>query len=738
MADPAPVLHATCAAGLDGLLAAELEGLGIGGVRRRGAGAAFEGGLRAGYLACLHSRVANRVLLPLHAGRAATPDELYALVRETDWSEHLCVDGTLAVDFYSASSGITHTQYGALRTKDAIVDQFREATGRRPDVDRDAPDVRVNVYVHRDRARIALDLSGTSLHRRGYRTDAGPAPLKENVAAALLLAAGWPERAEAGEPFVDPSCGSGTLLIEAAAIAARRAPGLGRAHFGFTRWRGHEAATWEALVEEASAAVRPPPGPIVGHDADARAVERARAAVAAAGFGDAVEVTRRALDAPPREADPTGPGLVLTNPPWGERLAADDAWYRAFGDALSRRHAGWRCGVFTARTAPLGRARLPLATALEVVNGGIECRLALGDLPATRGRAGGATAKDLRAEPAADGSAGVDATPFVNRVRKNLKRLASWRRREGVRAWRAYDSDLPEFAVAVDVFDCEAAAGGTERHVVVQEYEAPRSVNAARAADRLAALMAAVPDALDVDPARVHAKVRAPQRRQGGQSGLPGEAAARDRRAAAERHALVERGLTYLLEFDARLDVGLFLDHRPVRRWIGERARGKRFLNLFAYTGAATLEAAAGGARATVSLDLSRRALQHAADNLAANGLTGPAHEFVRADALGWLEDPGCAGEPFDLMLLDPPTHSNSTATAADWNVQTDHVRAIEACMARLAPGGTLAFSNNYRRFRLDPGLADRYAVEERTAWSIDPDFRRGAPIHRCWFFSHA
>ena len=771
--------HAACASGLDGVLAAELEALGLTGVRRRGAGTAFEGGLAAGYAACLHSRVANRVLLPLHAGRAADPDALYALVREVDWSEHLAADGSLAVDFFSASSGITHTKYGALRTKDAIVDQFREAGGVRPDVDRETPDVRVNVYVHRDRARIALDLSGASLHRRGYRADGGPAPLKENVAAALLLAAGWSDRSDAGEPFVDPACGSGTLVVEAAAIAARRAPGLGRPYFGFLRWRGHDAALWERLVGRAEAAVREPPAPVLGFDADPGAVARARASVAAAGFGDAVRVERRALGETGGHGDDVpGPGLVLTNPPWGERLAADADWYRRFGDALSRRHAGWRCGVFTARTAPLGRARLPLETVLEVVNGGIECRLALGDLPAARGRVSPSTdtAADASAGvPAAPGvgapASAVDATPFVNRVRKNLRATKGWRRREGVRAWRAYDADLPEFAVAIDVFDCEASGDGPdggdglERHVVVQEYEAPRSVNAARAADRLAAVMAAVPGALDVDPSRVHAKVRAPQRsdsRPGsrddsrdGPRSVPRDGGARARGPAPTRVPLVERGLTYLLEFDARLDVGLFLDHRPVRRWIGERAAGARFLNLFAYTGAASVEAAAGGATATVSVDLSRRALEHARANLAANGLDDPRHRTVRADALEWLEaavaaaaattgdgadadtGPEGAGAPFDLILLDPPTYSNSTSAARDWSVQADHVRAIERCMALLAPGGTLVFSNNFRRFRIDPTLSERYALEDRSAWSIDPDFRRNGRIHRCWFVRH-
>jgi 23S rRNA (guanine2445-N2)-methyltransferase / 23S rRNA (guanine2069-N7)-methyltransferase len=244
-------LYATCGSGLEDLLVEEFRELGFDSIQSAGAGVRFRGGLHAGYKACLWSRIANRVLLPIHSGPAASPEALYELVQEIDWCEHVDVDGTLAVDFFTAKSAITHSQYGALKVKDAVVDQFRDAHGRRPNVERETPDLRINVYLFRDKARIAIDLSGSSLHRRGYRDAQGLAPLKENLAAALLYAAGWPAAMKRGTAFVDPMCGSGTLLIEAAMIACQHAPGLHRNYFGFEGWKGHDEDLWGTLKVDA-------------------------------------------------------------------------------------------------------------------------------------------------------------------------------------------------------------------------------------------------------------------------------------------------------------------------------------------------------------------------------------------------------------------------------------------------------------------------------------------------------
>jgi len=724
-------LYATCAPGLESLLATELREQGAADVNTAGAGVRFGNSLESAYRACLWSRVANRVLMPVHRGSVASPEDLYARVQEVDWSEHMDVDSTLAVDFYTAHSNLTHSQYGALKVKDAVVDQFRAEHGRRPNVDRESPDLRINVYLYRNQARIALDLSGASLHRRGYRQHGGLAPLKENLAASLLLACDWPAIAARGGSLVDPLCGSGTLLIEAAMIAGHQAPGLQRSYFGFLGWRQHQADLWDALRKDAQASVREVKSTIIGCDGDSHAVSTARQNVQAAGLEATIDIRHQSLDSDTPASNTFGhrqdnaAGLVLSNPPYGERLSGDAAFYTTLGRHLSRCYAGWSCGVFTANQAPLNRARLPLVSSLSARNGGIDCALYIGKIP------GKVKRRQAEVAPAADGStqqsSAVDITPFVNRLRKNQRVLKSWLSRDGITAWRVYDADLPEFAVAIDVYDC------SERHLVVQEYQAPITVNSVMAQARMTALVAALPEALATRSECIHVRVR---ERKSGTSQYEKQA------GSGVVDVLHEHGCRYELNFSDYLDTGLFLDHRKVRRYIQEQAQtgAGRFLNLFAYTGGATVAAAVGGAAGSVSVDLSNRYCQWLARNLEHNAISSSDHEIVRSDVVAWLQrqpPESC----YDLILLDPPTFSNSTGTDADWNVQRDHVACLKACLALLKPDGLLIFSNNFRRFKLDKEslakLASTPHIEDRTRWSIDRDFQRNPRIHQCWFIRH-
>jgi len=776
-------LYATCASGLQNLLADELVLLGGQSVSTAGSGVRFGGGLDIAYKACLWSRVANRILLPIHTGMAGTPEELYDLVKQVDWSEHMALQGTLAVDFFTANSTITHSQYGALKVKDAVVDQFRERTGDRPNVARDTPDLRINVYLFRNKARIAIDLSGSSLHRRGYREQAGPAPVKENLAASLLLACDWPAKARRGEPFVDPLCGSGTLVIEAAMMACNIAPGLIRDYYGFAGWLGHDEAQWNKVFSEAQAAVQPTACDIRGADKDSRAIGLAVENATIAGVIDNVTFTQGDVLSETLKVSIAN-GLVLTNPPYGERLEIDTSFYHNLGSALSANYDGWRIGLFTANTAPVRQTRLPLKPTLPVRNGPIECALYQGTIPSASATGSKSVWSESRSLSKSDSSkpdtstptgstvqpnpadqTGAphqsDAQPFANRLKKNLRHLKSWLKRERIAAWRVYDADLPEFALAIDIYDCE------QRHVVVQEYQAPATVNTAMASARLQAALQVIPASLQVAPDCVHLKVR---ERQAGRAQY-------EKQAASHVTGVVQE-FDYALEcnFSDYLDTGLFLDHRRVRRYIRESARGKRFLNLFSYTGSATIAAATGGASKTVSVDLSNRYSRWLTRNLRLNRLDEAQNEVVRSDVSLWLE--ANKTSRFDLILLDPPTFSNSTGVDADWNVQRDHAGCIRSCMALLEPGGTLVFSNNYRRFKLDPALGTvnvtkrankkvvksksgevgpnsgsglisntamddsrhseiQYKIEDRSHWSIDQDFQRNTRIHQCWFFSH-
>ena len=715
-----PQFIATAPLGAADLLAAELAEFGAGAVRERAWGATWEGALASAYRACLWSRVASRVRLRLHVAPAATPEALYAAARAIDWSQHLAPGATLAVDFESLRSALTHTHYGALKVKDAIVDQLRELRGVRPDVATVRPAVRVSVRLVRDEAVFAIDLAGESLHRRGWRDAGVAAPLKENLAATLLLRCGWRELAAAGGAFLDPMCGSGTLPIEAAMIAADSAPGLGREYFGLLGWAGHEPATWAALLEEARArraAATYPPGRIHGSDRDARAVEIARTAAVASGVSALLTIERRAL----AEVRPPAPqGLVLLNPPYGERLGEVEslrALYAEIGTVLRTHFNGWQAGVLTGNPG-LGRElKLEARRTHRLYNGPIEVRLLRFEVAPAHYSREYRPGRLPPVDPARREAPG--AQMFANRLRKNLAELGKWARREGISCWRAYDADMPEYAFAIDLY------GNGERCARVQEYAAPATVQEEKVRARRAEAVSVLPEALGLDSEHIWFRTRSRQR--GPQQ---------YQKLAAEQtfHEVAEGGLRFLVNFDDYLDTGLFLDHRLTRGRIRELAAGRRFLNLFAYTGTATVYAAAGGALSTTSVDLSRTYLDWARRNLELNGFGGRQHVLTQADVLRWLAAAPAAG--WDLIFLDPPTFSNSKRMSGTLEVQRDHVALIQATARLLAPRGALLFSTNFSRFELDPAAHPGLRVEDLSRATLPRDFERNPRIHRCFLLT--
>lgn len=371
---------ATAAKGLEPLVADELRMLGMREVKEARGGATFEGSPADAYRACLWLRIANRVLLPLARFPAGEADALYKGVQRMPWEQDLAPDGTLAVDFNGASAGITHTQFGAQKVKDAIVDRFRELTGRRPSVDRARPDLLVNVHLHRELATVSIDLSGDSLHMRGYRKQSVAAPLKENLAAALLLKCGWPKIAAEGGSFVDPLCGSGTLVIEAAMLAGDVAPGLMRDHWGFTGWLKHDRKLWEETLKEARQrrdAARGKTPAILGYDRDMKAVLAAQLNARTAGIAPAVRLEPRALE---QNTLPAGlnPGLVVTNPPYGERLGEVETLgplYKSLGDWLKSQCLHWHAGVITDSGDLSRQIGIRAGKINAFYNGALECKL---------------------------------------------------------------------------------------------------------------------------------------------------------------------------------------------------------------------------------------------------------------------------------------------------------------------------------------------------------------------------
>jgi 23S rRNA (guanine2445-N2)-methyltransferase / 23S rRNA (guanine2069-N7)-methyltransferase len=707
---------ATCPKGFEPLLVDELISFGAQNVKQMAVGVEFYGEIEHAYKACLWSRVANRVLLPLLSGNAESADELYSAIQSINWLEHMEPTNSLAISFTGSSQAINNTHFGALKVKDAIVDQFRDVTGVRPTIERDTPDIRIHTHLYRGKLSVSLDLSGSSLHRRGYRLFAGTAPLKENLAAALLMRAGWPKMKSEFKQVYDPLCGAGTLLIEAAMMAADIAPGLDKKHRGFVQWKKHDNSLWEALLKEAEERRRigleENDIRFVGSDIDARVLDDAAANSKNIGLLNLIEYKVGNVEKmlPPSDE----PGLLITNPPYGERLGDSSTlmfMYRAIGDKLKQDFRGWKASVFTGNPELCQVIGLKPDKTYKLNNGPIESQLFNYHIYAERNE------PELEQSLAEAEPLSEAGQMFANRLNKNSKLLAKWRKKQQITAYRLYDADIPEYAVAIDVY-------GDWVHV--QEYAPPKSIDKVKVFERIKDVMAAIPQVLKINPKRVVLKQR---KRQSGTQQY-------------EKHGhlgkffeVTEHGCRFRINLKDYLDTGLFLDHRPIRLEIQQQSENKDFLNLFSYTSSASVHAAIGGAKSTTSVDMSTTYLSWAAKNMAMNGFNDSQHHFIQADCMQWLKK---QRQPvYDLIFMDPPTFSNSKRMLDVMDVQRDHVRMISACMRLLRKDGLLIFSNNYRKFKLDYELLQTFEIEEVTQRTIDPDFKRNTRIHKCFEIRH-
>ncbi len=714
----------TCPKSLESLLLDEAGQLGLEEAREHVAMVRGFAGIETAYRLCLWSRLANRVLLVLARFPVSNAETLYEGVKAVDWSEHLDAGGSLAVEFSGRGAGIDNTHFGALKVKDAIVDRLRAQFGQRPSVDKDNPDLRVHLRLDKGEAVLSIDLSGHSLHQRGYRLQQGAAPLKENLAAAILIRAGWPRIAAEGGALADPMCGVGTFLVEAGLMAADVAPNLKRQQWGFSRWLGHVPAVWNRLHAEAEERARiglgKPPLWIRGYEADPRLIQPARNNIERAGLGEWVRIYQGELATFEPRTDKGQAGLVVCNPPYGERLGDEASLlylYQNLGERLRQACMGWEAAIFTGAPELGKRMGIRSHKQYALFNGALPCKLLLLQVRPDQFVTGNRQGAEDRLVPQASEPARLSegGQMFANRLQKNLKTLGKWAKQAGVECYRLYDADMPEYALAIDLY---------RDWVHVQEYAPPRSIDPEKAQTRLLDALAAIPVALGVPAERVVIKRR---ERQTGTRQY-------ERQGEQGRFMEVsEGGVKLLVNLTDYLDTGLFLDHRPMRLRIQREAAGKRFLNLFCYTATATVHAAKGGARSTTSVDLSKTYLDWARRNLSLNGFSDK-QRLEQGDVMAWLE--ADRGE-YDLIFIDPPTFSNSKRMEGVFDVQRDHARLIDLAMARLAAGGVLYFSNNFRKFQLDEMLAKRYKIAEVTGETLDPDFARNPRIHRAWHISH-
>jgi 23S rRNA (guanine2445-N2)-methyltransferase / 23S rRNA (guanine2069-N7)-methyltransferase len=725
-------LFATTPKAMEGILANEIQALGGNNVQQKLAGVAFQGDLAMAYAACLWLRTASRILLLLGSFEVKSQQDLYIGIQNIDWSEHLNPDDSLAVTFSSKNNpAINNTHFGAQKVKDAIVDQMRTKFNQRPSVDTERPSIRINVYLHNDTAQLSLDLSGESSHKRGYRDINITAPIKENLAAAILLRAAWPEIAKKGGSLLDPMCGSGTLLVEGALIAGDIAPGLQRDYFGFLGWKQHDQTLWQSILDNAlhrrDIGLNQLPV-IVGFDQDRRSVVAAIQHVENAGLSGKIHIEKRDIsDASAAESWPKG--LIVCNPPYGERLGDEEQTailYRQFGEVLKQRFIGWQAAMIIGNPELGFRLGIRSQKPITLFNGALECKLLRFKLEENNFFEPKAKSQQERIEQisrrAQTEQPDNQAEMFANRLRKNLKKITKWIKLNQIHCYRLYDADLPEYAVAVDVYQ------GEKIWVNVQEYEPPKTIDPLKANQRLAGALKEIATVLEIPAEQVFLKIRRKQK----------NTDQYEKQGDSRRfHVVEEGGCKFWVNFEDYLDTGLFLDHRPVRLLIQQQAKDKRFLNLFAYTGSATVHAVIGGAVSSVTVDMSNTYLDWAKRNFDLNGIRGD-HKLVRADCLQWLnEQAGAKHKPqFDLIFLDPPTFSNSKKMDEVFDIQKDHVQLIHDAAALLAPGGKLYFSTNFRRFKMDQDALKNLLIEDISKSMIPEDFARDAKIHYCWKIS--
>ncbi|MDR3492687.1 MAG: bifunctional 23S rRNA (guanine(2069)-N(7))-methyltransferase RlmK/23S rRNA (guanine(2445)-N(2))-methyltransferase RlmL [Gammaproteobacteria bacterium] len=700
-------LFATTPKGLELLLADELRSLGATHAAEKLAGAEFTGDLATAYKACMWSRLANRILLRLARVPANTPEELYAGVQTIQWDEHIDPSKTLAVNFVTSQSKMTHTLFGAQKVKDAIVDQLREKYGVRPNVARAQPDISINVYLYRDLATISLDLSGDSLHKRNYRLEGGAAPLKENLAAAILLRAKWPAIAKEGGSLVDPMCGSGTLLIEGALMAGDIAPGLMRDYFGFLGWKKHQPKIWEKIVKDAKqrhdVGIENIPT-IIGYDADSNAIKIAFDNIERAGLRGKVHVEKHELSTF-KKLPSMQTGLLIVNPPYGERLGEEDdlrSLYTCLGDKFKQELSGWQAAVFTGNPDLGKQMGIRAKKYYPLFNGVIPCQLLLFDIaPEKFIDRTPATQNERRVEAAKTQLVISDAVQmFSNRIRKNMKKLKRWAEKENISCYRIYDKDLPEYAFAIDIY---------EQYVYVQEYRAPKVIDKEKVMQRQQEVLAVLPEVLNMPATNLffHAYSR---REKLYENNIPVQ--------FEHFYVVNEQDKKFLVNLsNNKIEIGLPLQERNLRILLQGLSTKSHFLNIFASDGAATVCAAAGGCLSSKTVVECESESSWVRRNLALNAISGSKHEVIISDMFLWLER---EKSRYNLIFAELPELENSELV-------------MYQILKLLQTDGILLLTTHDKYFTLDPLAFPDFKIEEITQQMMPEDFTRASKMQRCW-----
>ena len=699
--------------GLENLLVEELLELGITDPKPVQAGVRFKATNEQIYRCCLWSRLASRFVRVLGEFNCQDDMDLYLSATAINWVNHFHSTKKFVVDFNGTNREIRNSQYGAMKVKDAVVDCFEKKSLPRPNISKENPDLRIHVRLHREKAIIGIDMVGAGLHQRGYRLKTGKAPLRETLAYAIVQRSGW----NGEKPLLDPMCGSGTLLIEAAMLAANMAPGVKREYWCFEALEDFDADLWAEIKSEAKVQARRGVKNVdckfYGFDNDSYVLQTAKDNARRAGVESLIEfdVADAATVKRPAEFEN---GVILSNPPYGERLGTHPgliALYTAFGGQLKAEFNGCSASIFSSSNELLSCLRMRAEKQFKLSNGALPCHQK-NYLITSKPAEGTGEGQEKQAEES------QIAPEFSNRLKKNMAKIGKWAKKEQLDCYRVYDADLPNYNVAIDCY---------QDHLVIQEYAAPKDIPEEKAKRRLTDIIRAAIKVMGVDANKVVLKVREKQK---------GRSQYQKQSSEAQTIEVNEYGVKLITNLYDYLDTGLFLDHKLTRRMLGQMSAGKDFLNLFAYTGSATVHAACGGAKSTTTIDMSNTYLDWAKENMQLNGQIGRQHKYEQADCLQWLEN--CTDQ-YDLIFIDPPTFSNSKRMDKTFDVQRDHIDLLKNLKRMLKEGGTIVFSNNKRHFKMDfEQLAElNLDADNISSKTLPLDFSRNKHIHNCWLIQH-
>jgi len=697
--------------GIEVLLAQEITKLGGESVVQKPEGVYFSATLDIGYHISLWTRLASRILLKLGEGDANNKDELFKAASLINWSEVFSNKHTFSIDFVGQSEEIRNTQFGGLTIKDAIVDHFRDNDMERPSVQKMDPDISFQARLLRNQIAIYLDFSGRGLFQRGYRQNSGAAPLKENLAAALIERSGWLK--DTTKPLLDPMCGSGTILIEAVSMAAGIAPSIERDKWGFEHWLNHNTNYWNTALDNAIDAskvgLENVKVKVFGNDIDSRVIHTAQQNARMAKIQQCIDFSCK--DSNKLNNTFGKEGTILFNPPYGVRIGELPELVENFallGKKLKTQFLNWRVAILTGNVELLSLLKLASFKRYKFKNGPLNCQLALYNIDEKQaGRDAANPNSDFEQKDSA----------FANRLTKNKKTLKNWLKKEQVTCYRLYDADIPEYNVAVDIYN---------EYVVIHEYAAPSTVDEDKAAKRLQEVIYFTPKVLNIPTSQVVLKTRAKQKGKNQYEKVD---------KSKQSIVVTEYSAKLKVNLWDYLDTGLFLDHRKTRQIVAQKAKNKTLLNLFAYTGSVSLQAALHGASEVITVDMSKTYLDWAQDNFTLNKLSGHKYQFIQADCLQWLKN---NTQKFDVVFIDPPTFSNSKRMDDSFDVQRDHVALITDGLKALTENGELIFTNNKRNFKIDVEAMDKLGVKAiaMSEQTRDKDFQRNKHIHNSWLIT--